>query len=193
MISIHAPARGATPQHFAVHSLFEISIHAPARGATRNGDRETNASGNFNPRSREGSDKNAGGHVLAELHFNPRSREGSDFYWFTIIQHMYNFNPRSREGSDALHFVLRHMIHISIHAPARGATGLFTWNANSLAFQSTLPRGERPVFLPADFAHVRFQSTLPRGERHRLTIIQHTPFRISIHAPARGATGMTRL
>ena len=87
-ISIHAPARGATPQHFAVHSLFEISIHAPARGATRNGDRETNASGNFNPRSREGSDKNAGGHVLAELHFNPRSREGSDFYWFTIIQHM---------------------------------------------------------------------------------------------------------
>ena len=166
MISIHAPARGATPQHFAVHSLFEISIHAPARGATRNGDRETNASGNFNPRSREGSDKNAGGHVLAELHFN----------------------PRSREGSDALHFVLRHMIHISIHAPARGATFCNLSLLRILAFQSTLPRGERPVFLPADFAHVRFQSTLPRGERHRLTIIQHTPFRISIHAPARGAT-----
>ncbi len=148
MISIHAPARGATPQHFAVHSLFEISIHAPARGATRNGDRETNASGNFNPRSREGSDKNAGGHVLAELHFNPRSREGSDFYWFTIIQHMYNFNPRSREGSDALHFVLRHMIHISIHAPARGATSLASALLVAVIFQSTLPRGERQLPSP---------------------------------------------
>ena len=126
MISIHAPARGATPQHFAVHSLFEISIHAPARGATRNGDRETNASGNFNPRSREGSDKNAGGHVLAELHFN----------------------PRSREGSDALHFVLRHMIHISIHAPARGATSLASALLVAVIFQSTLPRGERQLPSP---------------------------------------------
>ena len=77
---------------------------------------------------------------------------------------------------------------ISIHAPARGATFCNLSLLRILAFQSTLPRGERPVFLPADFAHVRFQSTLPRGERHRLTIIQHTPFRISIHAPARGAT-----
>ena len=142
MISIHAPARGATPQHFAVHSLFEISIHAPARGATRNGDRETNASGNFNPRSREGSDKNAGGHVLAELHFN----------------------PRSREGSDALHFVLRHMIHISIHAPARGATSLASALLVAVIFQSTLPRGERI------------------SSRRLRTCT------ISIHAPARGAT-----
>ena len=104
----------------------EISIHAPARGATRNGDRETNASGNF----------------------NPRSREGSDFYWFTIIQHMYNFNPRSREGSDALHFVLRHMIHISIHAPARGATSLASALLVAVIFQSTLPRGERQLPSP---------------------------------------------
>ena len=33
-ISIHAPARGATHVHVPVLSAYEISIHAPARGAT---------------------------------------------------------------------------------------------------------------------------------------------------------------
>ena len=86
--------------------------------------------------------------ALRPYDFNPRSREGSDFYWFTIIQHMYNFNPRSREGSDALHFVLRHMIHISIHAPARGATSLASALLVAVIFQSTLPRGERQLPSP---------------------------------------------
>ena len=33
-ISIHAPARGATTMEFCCAKLFCISIHAPARGAT---------------------------------------------------------------------------------------------------------------------------------------------------------------
>ena len=102
-----------------------------------------------------------------------------------------HFNPRSREGSDV-----------------SGSTISFP----SYRFQSTLPRGERPepdtacypdqhnfnprsregsdIFygVPA-FRGVLFQSTLPRGERHgsRQSISQAL-HRISIHAPARGAT-----
>ena len=34
MISIHAPARGATKLAFKRNGRWEISIHAPARGAT---------------------------------------------------------------------------------------------------------------------------------------------------------------
>ena len=57
-ISIRAPARGATPTRKEALTALAISIRAPARGATR-GDRRTGATGgNFNPRSREGSDVN---------------------------------------------------------------------------------------------------------------------------------------
>ena len=34
VVSIHAPARGATRDHRAVCSALRVSIHAPARGAT---------------------------------------------------------------------------------------------------------------------------------------------------------------
>ena len=34
----------------------------------------------------------------------------------------------------------------------------------------------------------KFQSTLPRGERHTLLPTRYLEFKISIHAPARGAT-----
>ena len=33
-VSIHAPARGATPPVIAVAFTYVVSIHAPARGAT---------------------------------------------------------------------------------------------------------------------------------------------------------------
>ena len=33
-----------------------------------------------------------------------------------------HFNPRSREGSDCVRAKNQHIVHISIHAPAKGAT-----------------------------------------------------------------------
>ena len=99
-ISIHAPARGATP-HFMIFFISSsnfnprsregsddlaaffscavvISIHAPARGATRSGDILLTLRVDFNPRSREGSDPAQGQQSIGNWHFNPRSREGSD-------------------------------------------------------------------------------------------------------------------
>ncbi len=84
--------------------------------------------------------------LISEIyHFNPRSREGSDLKCYitqTIFstfqstlprgERLYrqstscytgHFNPRSREGSDRVwHFAKTPIQHISIHAPARGAT-----------------------------------------------------------------------
>ena len=56
LISIHAPARGATydPVGGALTGL--ISIHAPARGATGKVANYFYIFGDFNPRSRKGSD-----------------------------------------------------------------------------------------------------------------------------------------
>ena len=55
-ISIHAPARGATQGREDHMDRLTISIHAPARGATAAANTALGVSGDFNPRSREGSD-----------------------------------------------------------------------------------------------------------------------------------------
>ena len=120
---------------------------------------------------------------------------------------------------------------ISIHAPARGATWVFAAANQAMAFQSTLPHGERletyskcarwliSIHAPARGAKPTgtegthkspFQSTLPHGERHPHDMLALLPLlnfnprsrtgsdaihlfhnitsKISIHAPARGAT-----
>ena len=99
---------------------------------------------------------------------------------------------------------------ISIHAPTRGATiVLYSLQSSFLfqstlprgerlpcatqhdafpQFQSTLPRGERPIINRLHVETVTFQSTLPRGERLDTTAPHTMLFRISIHAPTRGAT-----
>ncbi len=77
------------------------------------------------------------------------------------------FNPRSREGSDA-RVTRRGRVGgaISIHAPAKGATSRPTSISSTAAFQSTLPRRERPPTQATPTArHDTFQSTLPRRER----------------------------
>ena len=79
---------------------------------------------------------------------------------------------------------------ISIHAPARGATENIKIVMIYLSeFQSTLPRGERRHRKYLLNSPQKFQSTLPRGERQKITNGYGAGFCISIHAPARGATG----
>ena len=59
IISIHAPARGATSEYFNYNPEIGISIHAPARGATIRNYNNLITRYNFNPRSREGSDNSS--------------------------------------------------------------------------------------------------------------------------------------
>ena len=102
---------------------------------------------NFNPRSREGSDFHLHQKFPDSVrfqstlprrerlkpmqkarfydNFNPRSREGSDQISSTLLLFHHNFNPRSREGSDTTSLTTCFIYtQISIHAPAKGATGL---------------------------------------------------------------------
>ena len=56
-ISIHAPAWGATKPHKQVRGCVNISIHAPAWGATRLLQYSVEKGIDFNPRPRMGSDR----------------------------------------------------------------------------------------------------------------------------------------
>ena len=127
---------------------------------------------------------------ILSSYFNPRSREGSDCRSLFRFSRSCDFNPRSREGSDVRNLTQHSgRIFISIHAPARGATQYSAAIRGTQKFQSTLPRGERRCRRRSVLYCSAFQSTLPRGER--LTLARNFPCgvrKISIHAPARGAT-----
>ena len=77
---------------------------------------------------------------------------------------------------------------VSIHAPARGATGNLRACRACPEFQSTRPRGARPSRSRPRSWIALFQSTRPRGARHAQCPGIAVLYFVSIHAPARGAT-----
>ena len=105
--------------------LRNISIHAPARGATHIHLILSKINPRFQSTLPRGERRLMIFTVSLELdNFNPRSREGSDGIIILFFFGVCNFNPRSREGSDWTGWYA-----IAVHEK----------------FQSTLPRGERPV------------------------------------------------
>ena len=126
-----------------------------------------------------------------KYNFNPRSREGSDTAGRSIRSRWTHFNPRSREGSDILARADRLYFHISIHAPAKGATscrrctlnGKHYFNPRSREgsdsnpnWSFTSPRNFNPRSREGSdnreamimMEYFKFQSTLPRRERQHL-------------------------
>ena len=79
-------------------------------------------------------------------------------------------------------------LEVSIHAPARGATGAAELDWHAETFQSTRPRGARPFLTRRGGRVKKFQSTRPRGARRQEKKRIHQEKNVSIHAPARGAT-----
>ena len=147
-------------------AVVDISIHAPAWGAT-----------NMTPSH------------MSRYRFQSTLPHGERRISTSTSSTVMYFNPRSRMGSDpdpGGHFQLS--LHISIHAPAWGATGMRSLSASVKSFQSTLPHGERPMTRPTCCLMRLFQSTLPHGERLFVGLRPDGNTYISIHAPAWGAT-----
>ena len=149
----------------------------------------------FNPRPRAGGDASSSRHADAlDACFNPRPRAGGDLdRWSTSCASM----------------------HVSIHAPARGATASDCVRACDVHCFNPRPRagGDRSmptmrlqltrvsIHAPARGAtpvpgidmldRYQFQSTPPRGGRRHAGAPMRDAVDVSIHAPARGATGMS--
>ncbi len=171
--------------------FLDISIHAPAKGATR----------------RQGAG-HAGSSFQSTL---PRRERRASA---CLLPALHYFNPRSREGSDGLHrepFLGRHIsIHapakgatqerrlcgvydgISIHAPAKGATERNHHDSNAIRFQSTLPRRERRRSPELHTHPSDFNPRSREGSDVSCTSDAITSL-ISIHAPAKGATSASSM
>ena len=147
------------------------------------------ASGSFNPRSRMGSD-------LKKLLQTPRKRgfqstlpHGERLKAVRFMSGSTGFNPRSRMGSDILRALLLPVHHVSIHAPAWGATSLFYYGTTVRLVSIHAPAWGATLLPASELqAYQEFQSTLPHGERPGLRVGEAATLRVSIHAPAWGAT-----
>ena len=166
LVSIHAPARGATMSKGNQMSIFDVSIHAPARGATHCCAIFT-LDYCFNPRTRTGCDLRIALNLrfANDVSIHAPARGATHLRSFRCVSYP-SFNPRTRTGCDRFapgkvqehRFVSIHApargateqsfpcpppCRVSIHAPARGATVLSNVLPNPLWFQSTHPHGVR--------------------------------------------------
>ena len=99
------------------------------------------------------------------------------------------FNPRSHEGSDAACLLCRFLMHISIHAPTRGAT--FCRCCKIKRIYNFNPRSHEGSDLPDRSFLSRRSNFNPRSHEGSdiFVLISIVSFiDISIHAPTRGAT-----
>ena len=153
-ISIHAPAKGATSHRALWHLSADLSIHAPAKGATRVAAQRKQRAGDFNPRSREGSDQRT----------RPTAERPTPFQ---------STLPRRERHPSEVEQLTKGIFQSTLPRRERPVTKS-AWRT-TLAFQSTLPRRERPSRLVRKTEPTVFQSTLPRRERLALPTLTISP------------------
>ena len=191
-----------------------ISIHAPARGATPDQRRGRDHHEDFNPRPREGGDTKTGSCARNPADFNPRPREGGERRRVRIPQALCDISIHApREGGDGPER-RRHGTRpkfqstppargatddlddspsgacISIHAPREGGDQKGALScAVAIYFNPRPPRGGRPRQKKSTVPYPLFQSTPPARGATFAGVGVPEVFDISIHAPREGGDG----
>ena len=127
-------------------------------------------------------------------------------YWWPLFQ---STRPRRARLTESLEYSQN--IHVSIHAPAKGATGRFCRvgaptsrfnpraregrdlkislrKSNTTSFNPRAREGRDSTAAVAIARWWPFQSTRPRRARLAADLLPPTALGVSIHAPAKGAT-----
>ena len=190
-VSIHAPARGATPRHGRRVALYAFQFTRPQE-ARQDHPQQVKRHRRFQfTRPQEAR------------HHVTRIRIPENLFQFTRPQEARHETRRDIAATQA----------VSIHAPARGAT-LQTWKrAKGLMFQFTRPQEARPLggYAAVGVASFNSRARKRRDHRHRRhhtcggcfnsrarkrrdrkPLINNGIRGVSIHAPARGATNSHR-
>ncbi len=208
-VSIHAPARGATYKtQIPDSNMRTVSIHAPARGATMDHRGRVPKENSFNPRTRTGCDSKAtqefinsqfqsthphGVRLQAREYtgpvsgFNPRTRTGCDLGLNVGFSKSPLFQSTHPHGVRRLLQVRKSVLSVSIHAPARGATMHQRHKRFLYGFQSTHPHGVRLYGTEFWSKDICFNPRTRTGCDEPVNTTQPL-MKVSIHAPARGAT-----
>ena len=168
-VSIHAPAWGATVTDVAPAASVSMFQSTRPRGARPN---------RLNKPVRD---------LRVSIHApawgaTPHARENG--------RRNRSFNPRARVGRDGSVLASCSLApSVSIHAPAWGATHRSSDSAKARASFNPRARVGRDRCVGAlDGKGLWFQSTRPRGARRAVVLVLRDRQRVSIHAPAWGAT-----
>ena len=123
-----------------------VSIHAPAKGATRSPFRTSRLLLCFNPRSREGSDAEDTRGDEESKGFNPRSREGSDLSCCSCSAVMpVSIHAPAKGATKIVYYPVNKIQQFQSTLPRRERLYEPQELKAARAFQSTLPRRERPA------------------------------------------------
>ena len=144
-----------------------VSIHAPARGATAASQARPITTGRFNPRARTGRDRIIRIGLASLPMFQSTRPHGarpcaarSSSNAGTVSIH-----APARGATDAI-LLTPIADHVSIHAPARGATPWCTSTTSpARCFNPRARTGRDSPLLPIDGVALVFQSTRPHGAR----------------------------
>ena len=167
LVSIHAPARGATIRRVELQLVDLVSIHAPARGATAPSILLSTTAG-------------------VSIHAPARGAT-STTYFIGFTFNAFQSTP-PREGRRQIRVIRALPTMVSIHAPARGATrggsgGVRVWGFNPRPRE----RGDRFFILWVARRSSFNPRPRERGDSPDARSLNRT-LPVSIHAPARGAT-----
>ena len=114
-------ARHKTYRHCI--EIFAVSIHAPAWGATRCARVVQTTPAGFNPRARMGRDLSQPAQMsLRASSFNPRARMGRDITEQQVVLTAHVSIHAPAWGATSGPFAAPRLTTVSIHAPAWGAT-----------------------------------------------------------------------
>ena len=147
-------------QHHTRWMWFQSTL---PRGERRFFSSSTVPSCNFNPRSHEGSDQKESEVSHDGEYFNPRSHEGSDLETRDVTSVSCISIHAPTRGATLTCCILNTNYYISIHAPTRGATKKSRCKSELCRFQSTLPRGERPIMSGSNSSTLNFNPRSHEG------------------------------
>ena len=166
-----------------------VSIHAPAWGATEGSPQPYRLLSSFNPRTRVGCDHDLASDVDAVIGFNPRTRVGCDASPQTREASICSFNPRTRVGCDQ---TIRRYGDLEESFNPRTRVGCDAFPSDiqyrERRFNPRTRVGCDSVFNENPSVFLKFQSTHPRGVRRAPVRKFDVQGKVSIHAPAWGAT-----
>ena len=152
----------------------EISIHIPVWGATSSSLPTLPGVTDFNPHPRVGSNQQRRGRGPQQRAISIHIPVWRATQWAIggpRGPHTPDFNPHPRVGSNGEVRLLQ--------------------GAGCVTFQSTSPCGEQPPKKRrVGHRKAKFQSTSPCGEQPDVTPYHPATYRISIHIPVWGATGL---
>ena len=188
IVSIHAPAGGATGLATARRSTVMVSIRAPAGGATGATADTYRALAWFQSTPPQGGRlykvETVGSCWNVSIHapaggatqlwrdcsqrqkFQSTPPQGGRQKTQRVLKHTSCFNPRPRRGGDITMITFFNYNYVSIHAPAGGATMVSSMLPTiRCGFQSTPPQGGRRLSSWLPLLRAVFQSTPPQGGR----------------------------